>query len=106
MPPPCSLLCKPGDSSWIGEAAGPCLLNLGWEDEMLLSLPALPLQTSQHHPVFQLLHRRYRSERRGAGGGVVPKVQFRGGGAKRGKWEENLADPPSSPLSSPPPSLC
>lgn len=30
---------------------------------MLLSLPALHLQTSEYHPLFQLPHRRYRPER-------------------------------------------
>lgn len=30
---------------------------------MLLSLPALHLQTSKHHPLFQLPHGRYRPER-------------------------------------------
>ena len=33
------------------------------EDEMLLSLPALHLQTSEHHPLLQLPHGRYRPER-------------------------------------------
>lgn len=41
--------------------------SLPLEDEMLFPLPALPLPTSEHHPLFQLPHRRYRAERSRAG---------------------------------------
>lgn len=44
-----------------------CFLTAVSEDEMLLALPALPLQTAQRHPLRQLPRGRYAGCARGRG---------------------------------------
>lgn len=100
MHPSCSLPRVASEKSPHG-LRGRLLLVLPFsfllEDEMLFSLPALPLQTSEHYPLFHLPHRRYRLERRGAGmdGGLCT---VRGGDKWKVGGEHHGSSPPPSQI--------